>query len=283
MVHNLSFLARSLPLVALTMILAMGDALVTRPAEAAALADGPLVTIDAPAGGATFTEGQTIRVSGWAADPSGTGTGINRVDVYLDRRPGVQGTSIGTATYGIDRPDVASAYGRSDWTRAGFVFEWTPQSLTEGDHVVQVEARSDTGSTGVQSVSVTIARQPGRYDARAGSRADSQPGGLSSNAYGYGSSANYSGYGGGYGGYPSLGSYGGYEGYPYYGGYRGGYGGYRSPYYGGFGGYGGYGRYSSPYYGGFGGYGGYGGYSRYSSPYYGGFGGYGGYGFGGYR
>src|SRR5438067_12794324 len=72
-------------------------------------ASSTLVVIDAPKGGNTSTQ---LEVRGWAADPAARGgTGVDRVDVYVDGERDAGGTRLGQATYGLRRPDVAANLG----------------------------------------------------------------------------------------------------------------------------------------------------------------------------
>jgi hypothetical protein len=95
---------------------------------------------------------QPLFVGGWAAEFGALGTGIEGIDVYLDGLPEQGGTFLGSATYGLPRPDVAEAYGNPEWMNSGFAFAWTPQNLAVGDHTITVLARSMTGMAQMQTV-----------------------------------------------------------------------------------------------------------------------------------
>jgi len=84
------------------------------------------VHIDAPADGATVSGAGTV--AGWAIDSTtAVGTPISSVHVQVD------GATVGTATYGISRPDVCSAYpGRLGCPNAGFAFQLDTASLNPG-------------------------------------------------------------------------------------------------------------------------------------------------------
>jgi hypothetical protein len=93
------------------------------------------VVIDAPKGGNTSTQ---IEVRGWAADPSARGgTGVDRVEVYLDGERDAGGTRIGQATYGLQRPDVAANLGGQQFLLSGFALQTT---VEPGPHTVYVYA-----------------------------------------------------------------------------------------------------------------------------------------------
>ncbi len=115
-----------------------------------------LVQIDSPAAGTTVSNGQSVRIQGWAADPAGPGTGVAEVHVYLDGQAGQGGTGLGAATYGLSRPDVAQAYGRTDWANTGYELAWTPTGLSSGSHTIYVYARSLANSWQYKTVSVTV-------------------------------------------------------------------------------------------------------------------------------
>jgi RHS repeat-associated protein len=63
-------------------------------------------------------------LSGYAIDTDGTtGTGVDQVDVYgcpVSTWPSCSWTFWGTATYGVSRPDIATAYGDARFTNSGF-------------------------------------------------------------------------------------------------------------------------------------------------------------------
>ncbi len=107
------------------------------PAQAAPLADASttLVVIDTPRGGPTSTQ---LEVRGWAADPSAaTGTGIDRVEVYIDGPRDGGGTPLGPVTYGLRRPDVAAHLGSQQFLLSGYAVRGT---VSPGPHTVYVYA-----------------------------------------------------------------------------------------------------------------------------------------------
>jgi hypothetical protein len=79
-----------------------------------------ILAVGAPANGETVTLPFTL--SGWAIDRGATGgTGVDAIHVYARRNDGSNADPIflGTATYGVARPDVAGIYG-SQFTNSGF-------------------------------------------------------------------------------------------------------------------------------------------------------------------
>ncbi len=89
-------------------------------------------------GGGTISQTGTLYVRGWAADTA-SGAPVQTVTVFLD------GNSIGIASLGGSRPDVASAFNRSDYTNSGWSFQISAGSVNTGQHSVTAAA---TGSSG---------------------------------------------------------------------------------------------------------------------------------------
>jgi hypothetical protein len=111
-----------------------------------------VVTIDSPGAGSSITNGQPIFIGGWAADSAGGGTGIDRIEVYVDSASGAR---IGRARYGTSRPDVARAWSQPAWTDSGFALDWRPQNLLAGDHALVVVAYSTSGTSATTSIGFT--------------------------------------------------------------------------------------------------------------------------------
>jgi sugar lactone lactonase YvrE len=116
----------------------------------------PTVNIDGPASGSTVSG--MVTVSGWAIDSAnGIGTAISTVHVKVD------GTVVGTATYGTARPDVCGAFpGRPSCPNVGYTYQLNTLLLSLGSHVITVVATdSDTPpDTASASVTVTVASTP---------------------------------------------------------------------------------------------------------------------------
>jgi N-acetylmuramoyl-L-alanine amidase len=112
----------------------------------------PSVHIDMPASGTTVSG--TVTVAGWAIDnASVVGTAISAVQVLVD------GTQVGTATYGVSRPDVCVAYpARAGCPNVGFSYSLNTAALTAGSHTITVTATDSASSpdTGSSSVTVTV-------------------------------------------------------------------------------------------------------------------------------
>lgn len=118
-----------------------------------------ILNVDAPGASVTVASGEVVFIGGWAADPGQRGTGIDRVEVYLDALPGAGGLRVGTARYGVSRSDVAAAHQRPEWARSGFTLSWTTQRLPPGDYVLYVVASSSTGTSASKSISLTVSSE----------------------------------------------------------------------------------------------------------------------------
>lgn len=135
--------------------MALASILALTSAAAAVLAQGipsgssVMINVDSPAAGSTVTNGQVTFVGGWAADAVGSGTGIDRVEIYIDSP---LGTRIGRARYGTSRPDVARAHNMTGWTNSGFAFDWRPVNLLPGEHTLYVVAYTNSGVSATHSV-----------------------------------------------------------------------------------------------------------------------------------
>jgi len=116
--------------------------------------------VESPAEGATVPAGP-LTITGWAADINSTeGTGIDEVRVSLDADPDQGGVPV-SATYGIDRPDIAELLGDPRFTASGFTLAWDSTSTTPGPHVLYVQVHGNCGWTGTaRSVVVAGAAAP---------------------------------------------------------------------------------------------------------------------------
>jgi uncharacterized protein (TIGR03437 family) len=90
-------------------------------------------------GATTVTKGNTLYAFGWATDTA-TGAPVQSVMVLVD------GSSVGTATLGLARPDVASAFGRSDYINSGWSFQMSTSTLSLGAHTVTARAVGPSGT-----------------------------------------------------------------------------------------------------------------------------------------
>ncbi len=131
------------------------------------------ISIDTPSSGTQIEAGKKVNIGGWAADPTGPGTGVDTVRVYLDGPMDGGGTLVGNATYGGVRADVAIALGNPSAVNSGFDLTWTPQSIEGGTHVLFVYARSAAGGWTYSTINVdapvSSAPAPSQLRARGGS------------------------------------------------------------------------------------------------------------------
>jgi hypothetical protein len=122
----------------------------------------PSVHIDSPVDGAAVSG--TVTVAGWAIDNvTAVGTAISSVLVLVD------GSPVGTATYGNSRPDVCAAYpGRLGCPNVGYTYQLN--GLSPGPHTLTVTATDtdgvpDTGSaTGDDREDQASTRPAGRVN-----------------------------------------------------------------------------------------------------------------------
>lgn len=84
--------------------------------------------------------GANLQGNGWAADNE-MGAPISRVDIL------VNGNDVGDASLGGHRPDVASFYGRSDYTYSGWSFSWNTGGLPAGTHSLEFRAWDNQGAS----------------------------------------------------------------------------------------------------------------------------------------
>jgi hypothetical protein len=83
-----------------------------------------------------------LMVNGWAADPTGRGTGVDLVQIYLGD-PDAGGQDLGQATYGQARADVARTLGDQRFTNSGFQLA---VEVPPGQYTLYVYAHLNTAS-----------------------------------------------------------------------------------------------------------------------------------------
>ena len=98
------------------------------------------IVMDNPSTGAKPIGG-TVSISGWALNDN---AGVSSVDISVD------GQLLGTATYGLSRPDVCAIYpGRVNCPNVGWSLLWDTTKVGDGQHIVQVRAWSSQKATSV--------------------------------------------------------------------------------------------------------------------------------------
>jgi hypothetical protein len=125
-------------LLAMALLLAAGGLTLGPPWRAVAQDSGAQVVVERPLPGTSISV--QAQISGWAVDPTGPGTGIDAVHVYLDGEPGQpRARLLGQASYGQPRPDVARTLGDARFTNSGFALN---SELPPGSHSLFVYAHS---------------------------------------------------------------------------------------------------------------------------------------------
>ncbi len=110
----------------------------------------PLMALDVPKAGTTVR--QPFLVAGWAIDRAGTGTGVDGVTVQAIATVGGAQVSLGSATYGLARSDVAAAFGGA-FLNSGY--QMPVQGLAPGSWRFVVSAHSAV-SGALQTKTVTV-------------------------------------------------------------------------------------------------------------------------------
>ena len=110
--------------------------------------------VDSKGGASSILKGDTMSVSGWAADAE-DGSPVSLVQVYLDS------TYIGDASLGITKPDVADAFGDPRYTSSGWYMDYIiPSDLSLGTHTITAYATDSQGSmiglNGSEVINITI-------------------------------------------------------------------------------------------------------------------------------
>ncbi len=105
----------------------------------------PFVYIEAPAPNATLSG--TVTIGGWAIENTAIvgPAGISSVAVLVD------GTQVGTAAYGVSRPDVCGVFpGRLGCPNVGWSYSLNVASLASGSHTLAIKA-TDTANNSSSS------------------------------------------------------------------------------------------------------------------------------------
>jgi len=100
----------------------------------------PMGSLDVPAPGATIS-GTSASIEGWAFD----NVGMNSVEVYVD------GILRGTATLGVSRPDVATAYPHMAPDDSGWSYTLDTTALANGSHTIVAHMVDSHGNEGLQA------------------------------------------------------------------------------------------------------------------------------------
>ncbi len=107
------------------------------------------LSIDDPSQNETIEEANksNIKVSGWSVDFSSQNTtGIDKIEVYLNGPRGF-GKFLGEADYGIERQDVANAFGNANYTNSGYSLYFDGSNLEEGsENTIYIYSFSNSGA-----------------------------------------------------------------------------------------------------------------------------------------
>ncbi len=100
---------------------------------------------------------EKFKIDGWAIDAQSTqDTGINKIEIYLDG-PKNFGKLIGQANYGIERQDVAKAFGNPNYVNSGYKLEFNASDLDEGStHRIYIYAFGNNGSYNYITINFSI-------------------------------------------------------------------------------------------------------------------------------
>jgi Bacterial Ig domain len=107
----------------------------------------PVIAIEIPGSGQTFTQRTGVQMVGYALDPNAgpnqgvAGSGIDRVDVYMDGERDSGGTFVGDAELGFSDQTAARKYG-SQFQSAGWQLTFNPTNFTKGVHQIFAYGRS---------------------------------------------------------------------------------------------------------------------------------------------
>ena len=90
----------------------------------------------------TVLQGGTLGAQGWAAEPDlNPGSPVSRVELKID------GQTIGTATLGVSRPDVASNLNRPDYANSGWTYSGPLTGISPGSHLLRGRVYTHSGSS----------------------------------------------------------------------------------------------------------------------------------------
>jgi hypothetical protein len=116
-------------------------------------APGPVMSIDAPGGGAVFSSTAFV-VAGWAIDRAATsGPGVDGINIWAIPNNGGSAIFAGAGGYGVSRSDVGGAYG-GQFTNSGFA-TWV-SALPPGGYTLVIFGHSTVSGTFSLSRSVQI-------------------------------------------------------------------------------------------------------------------------------
>lgn len=108
------------------------------------------VAIDSKTASAVVSQGDSLYISGWTADPA-DGAPLANVKIYLD------GSLLGTPSLGLSRPDVASYTHNNAYINSGYVLVYPGARLAPGSHTITAVAINSAGlSTNFGPLTITV-------------------------------------------------------------------------------------------------------------------------------
>jgi RHS repeat-associated protein len=160
------------------------------PVSAPAVTPRVVVDLQEPPGGSART--QPFTITGFAFDSqAGTGTGVDAVHLTAtaDNGSGAE-TALGLATYGLERPDVALAYGEQ-FRYSGWILQANPTPALAGD-AYQLQATAHSTVSGAweydfadgQTVYINMPQQTATVTVTGSGTVTSMPAGINCPATG---------------------------------------------------------------------------------------------------
>jgi hypothetical protein len=113
------------------------------------------MNVDSPTAGARVSSAGFI-VAGWAIDAAASGSaGVDAVDVWAYPAGTTSALFVGSATYGVPRPDISATFSQTAFGNSGFVLNGT---LPPGTYDLAVFARSTVAGAfnNMQLVRITV-------------------------------------------------------------------------------------------------------------------------------
>jgi len=105
------------------------------------------ISIDDPPGTIKEADKSNIKISGWSVDFSQQNSpGVDRIEIYLNGPKGF-GRSLGEVDYGIERQDIASAFGNANYANSGYLLYFDGSKLeANSENTLYIYSFSNSGS-----------------------------------------------------------------------------------------------------------------------------------------
>jgi len=122
----------------------------------------PILVLESPNQGTSYTTKQTFTVIGYALDPNAAsnqgsqGSGMDQVSVYVDAPRESNGAFLSTADLGFSDAAAQAAYG-AQFANSGFRLDVKPTSFHSGVHNLYIYAHSVvTGKENLVTLSCSV-------------------------------------------------------------------------------------------------------------------------------